>query len=344
MIAVKKILIVLISLIISSGSIFGQQTKKEYNYSDYSEMRKEFGRLYQEKKYEEAAELMEWALPRFPDNVMANGFNLAIVYGHLQKYDKGIDALLHVQNKGFWFNIWTFDQPLWTEYKKKDRFKEVLDKNEELRKKAQKKAKHEMIVFKPKDYSGDKKYPLFIALHGGGENIKDFRNVWKSPRMESEFIVAYLQSSYVASMTGYTWTQDLDLTEKEIKDAYNKIIREYSVDKNRVIVGGFSSGGVASLEIIMRNSFPAAGFIALCPAIMGSFTEENIKKAAERGIRGTILTTEMDPRVSQQKEMVEMLKKEKLQHEFVITPNVGHWIPDDLSEKIDSSIEFIFNK
>ena len=76
----RRILIVLTALIIFSGVGFGQQAKKEFNFAGYPEMRKEFGRLYQAQKYKEAAELLEWALPRFPDNVMANGFNLALVY------------------------------------------------------------------------------------------------------------------------------------------------------------------------------------------------------------------------------------------------------------------------
>ena len=48
----------------------------------------------------------------------------------------------------------------------------------------------------PSGYDPAKKYPLFIALHGGGE-----------------FITAYVQSTQVASMTGFHW-QDAAVTNK----------------------------------------------------------------------------------------------------------------------------------
>jgi len=93
--------------------------------------------------------------------------------------------------------------------------------------------------------------------------------------------------------------------------------------------------------VALGNTIPVSGFVVLCPAQTGSFTEQNVVAAKKRGLRGTILTTEMDPRLSVQKEMVEILEKTGFEHRFVITPNVGHWIPDDLDMQIDRSIDHI---
>jgi hypothetical protein len=49
----------------------------------------------------------------------------------------------------------------------------------------------------------------------------------------------------------------------------------------------------------------------------------------------------MDGRLDQQRRMDEILTQEGLPHEFYVTPNIGHWYPEDLSERIDRAINHI---
>jgi hypothetical protein len=84
-----------------------------------------------------------------------------------------------------------------------------------------------------------------------------------------------------------------------------------------------------------------AGFVVLCPPRPEDFTEQTLSQARDRGVRGTILTTEMDPNVEVQREMAALMEETGLPHEFVVTPDVGHWIPDNLGELVDRAIEHI---
>jgi len=145
-------------------------------------------------------------------------------------------------------------------------------------------------------------------------------------------------------MNGYNWTEDIEVSKKEIHEAYLKVIKEYPVDIDRVVIGGFSSGGVAALEVTLDNTFPVRGFVVLCPAKPDGFSGEKIVAAKNRGIRGIILTTEMDNRLDVQKEMAEIMNTTGFPHQFFITPNIGHWFPDDMDKKIDEAIEFILSK
>ena len=63
-----------------------------------------------------------------------------------------------------------------------------------------------------------------------------------------------------------------------------------------------------------------------------------------RNVRGILLTTEMDPRLPVQKKMAEVFKSENFPLQFIITPNIGHWFPEDLDEKLDQAIEYIQRK
>ncbi|MGD8538480.1 MAG: hypothetical protein PVI66_07165, partial [Candidatus Aminicenantes bacterium] len=71
-------------------------------FSSYQEMRKHVGELYSQKKYREAAEILRAALLQFPDHLFANSYNLALMYGHLGEYEKGVKSLLACLEHGLW--------------------------------------------------------------------------------------------------------------------------------------------------------------------------------------------------------------------------------------------------
>jgi predicted esterase len=318
--------------------------KKEYQFPTYADMRAEVGKLYQEKKFEELASMLEWGFDRFPEHMAANGFNLMITYIHLNQPGKGIWIMEKALKHGIWFGKYTFENDMFAPYKKEKKFQALIKKNRQMMETAQKACKPELRVQTPQDFQPDKKYPLFIALHGGGENLEQFMPRWTSPKLKAAFIVAYPQSSQLVNMNGYNWTEDMDLSLKEIVAALNRVLEEYPVDGDRIYVGGFSSGGVAALEVILRNTFPIRGFVALCPARPEDFGADSVLQARNRGIRGTLITTEMDPRIGQQKEIIDTFRLQGLQYQFVVTPNIGHWYPEDLGDKIDQALLHIDNR
>ena len=337
----RKFIFPLCLLLLAASSLITQTQEKKKEFSTYAEMRKHFGELYQQKRLREAADLLEWAITRFPDHLEANAFNLALVYGQLKEYDKGIKVLKYAFNRGIWVDANLFSQEFWAPFREREEFKEIIARNEALRQEAQKHTKPEILVLTPEKYDRQRKYPLFIALHGGGGNITEFKEAWKSKKLSEEFILAYFQSSQIVSMNGYSWTEDIELAKKEISEGFHKVKKDYSVDEKEVIIGGFSSGGVAALEVSLSNVFPVAGFVVLCPAKPESFTVVNVREAKARGLRGTLLTTEMDPRLSVQKEMAMVFRSEGFPLQFVVTPNIGHWFPEDIEVKIDQAIDHI---
>lgn len=341
----KKIFAIMAVVLALMCWIYAQQPVGEKKkFSDYSEMRAYVGELYQQKNYKEAAEILTDALEQFPDHVHANSYNLALMLVHLNELERCVEVLNNALDQGVWFGKYDFLAELWNPIRDLEVYKEFSLRNEEQRKKAGESAKPELFVFTPENFTQGKKYPLFIALHGGGGNVEGFKNNWFSEKMKSDFIAAFPQSSQLVTMNGYSWTEDIELSKKEIHEAYLKVIKEYPVDIDRVVIGGFSSGGVAALEVALNNTFPVRGFVVLCPAKPDGFSEEKVQAVKNRGVRGVMLTTEMDTRLDAQKEMAEIMKNTGFPYQFFVTPNIGHWFPDDMDKKIDAAIEFIFSK
>ncbi|MEI6613638.1 MAG: alpha/beta fold hydrolase [Chrysiogenales bacterium] len=335
----KKILASIIILVLSGFCI----TAAVNNFATYKEMRQYLGQLINEKKFALAEEVLQAAVKQFPDRLLANSFNLAYVRVQLKKYKGAVKALAAANQQGIFFGIWDFTQPEFAPLKPLRSFQAFEKRNNELLAAAQEQARIELEVITPEGFDAAKKYPLFLALHGGGETLKDFKPQWWSLRLKNEFIVAFVQSSQVAGMNGFHW-QDAARTQKDLADAFGQVCAAYPVDPQRVIIGGFSSGGFASLAMSMKNGLPVSGFIALCPEVPEGIRDEDIRQAVSLGVRGTILSTAMDNRLDRQRQLADRFRNLGLQYQFMVTPDIGHWYPENLDKLIDQAIAHIFNR
>ena len=307
----------------------------------YLEMRAEVVRLYEADRFQEAADLLRDARERFPGRLMANSVNLALMEVRLGRPAGALDAVTYGLDHGIWYGKYTFLDPVWEPLRALEEWKDLEARNEEAWYQASAEVEPRLEVSLPKGFDPERSYPLFLALHGGGENVDVFMPEWTSPGLRREFIVAYPQSSQLVAMDGFNWTEDMAVTRDELRTVYEDLLDRYPIDESLVVIGGFSSGGVASLEAVMKEVVPAVGFVVLCPAMPEDFSSELVSRAARRGVRGTLLTTEMDGRVDQQRAMSDIMKEMGLVHQFHITPDIGHWYPDDLADRIDGAVRHI---
>jgi acetyl esterase/lipase len=271
---------------------------------------------------------------------MANTFNLALMYAMLGNGEEAVRALEDGHRRGIFYGKWSLQGAPWDTLSRFAGFRRVLARNDELIAAAQETTTMKLDIVPPAHYTAGRTYPLLLALHGGGENIAQFKPRWTSTRLRGEFIVAYVQSSQVAALDGYHW-QDDAITRREVRQAFRQVVADYAVDTTRVVVGGFSSGGYGALLTTLDGTLPAVGFVVLCPEVPGDLNQAGVAEATRRGLRGTLLTTEADGRLDRQRQYAEQLTENGLAVRFVVTPNIGHWYPDDLSRLIDEALAHI---
>ncbi|MDD3641962.1 MAG: tetratricopeptide repeat protein [Candidatus Krumholzibacteria bacterium] len=307
----------------------------------YQEFRSRLVEMYNAKEYEEIAALIEENYDRFTGKYSNMSYNMALVCMRLEDYDRAIRYLEKAHEKGHFFNVWAFQGEQWAPLREREEFDGIIARNLAMKDEAQKRAKPQIEVSVPEDFDTTRTYPLFIALHGGGENIGVFRPNWRSDVMEREFIIAWVQSSQVVSMNGFSW-EEQETTRREVREAYEKVCAEYPVDAGEVLIGGFSSGGYGSLVVtFFEEAVPVKGFVSLCPPMPENVTAAEVAAARERGVRGTIITTELDNRVPAQRAMADLLRDNGLQYQFVMTLDIGHWYPGNFPALLDRAIEHI---
>ncbi|MBE0664220.1 MAG: hypothetical protein IH584_00250 [Candidatus Aminicenantes bacterium] len=170
--------------------------------------------------------------------------------------------------------------------------------------------------------------------------MADFKPRWTSPRLQKEFVVAYVQSSQVADMKGFHWQEDA-VTIEELTAAYKEVQQQIDIDPKRVYIGGFSSGGYGSMIALFSGSIPVKGFVILCPELPADPDDAQLALLAKRKIRGTLLTTEFDRRIERQKAFVNRLNAGRVAVKLKITPNIGQWYPENLPQLIDQALKFM---
>ena len=309
-------------------------------YESYRQLDAQVDQLFVNQKYDEALDLLEIASQKFPDFLDEILWYQALIFVASGRNEKCLDALEEMIAKGFFNHLeWNFFDPL----RNDARFKALSEKNQALRTAAQKNARMQYRVLLPDSYTEDQLYPLFIALHGNGSWLDIFQYNWKPDVMLAQgFIVLYVQSSQMMGSNSFGWTDSYEVTRSDIKAAFDAVTTQYAVDPHNVLIGGFSGGGMAAIEVAMANTLPVRGFITLCASRKPDhFTPQNVHLAVQRGLRGFMMKGENEGAIADEQEMLAVFDAENFPYQFVVNPGIGHTFPVDFDSKLLSAINFV---
>jgi predicted peptidase len=132
-------------------------------------------------------------------------------------------------------------------------------------------------LFIPKKYNESTLYPIVIYLHGSGgvgvDNIKQISggntngtHAWITPENQLKhpsFVLApqLPQSSY---MWDNFFTRDLSPGARATLNLLNDLMKEFSIDPDRIYITGQSAGGFGVWDIVSKHPDLFAAAIPLC--------------------------------------------------------------------------------
>lgn len=288
-----------------------------------------YGKWYsQTPDFEEALKVALWSYETYPEHEKQIMLDLGILYFKVGKREASLAIFQKALDQGIWYpkeflsEFWDapWFQPIverWTVSCDKDR------------------ANSEVVYefLSPESLSNDK--PLFIALHGWGEDIPLFKQFWKSQHLEKAYNTVYIQSSQMIGAYHYKWS-DYEWAKKDIKKVLSILESKHDLKTDRIYLGGFSEGATTAIQLTMDDDLSIKGFIALNPDKPDHLSLDIIREMKTRGVAGGIITGDQDQSYNDQLQMKAMFDAETFPLEWIVTKDFGHWFPKDLSEKIDT--------
>lgn len=333
--------LVLLILVLASCVSAGEPEQVPV-FSDYAPMRAHVGYLFGEQKFAEARSVLSAHLAVFPDHLEANAFNLACMHVMLKEYEEAVQVLNQAGDQGIWFGKFNIQTELLAPLFDRPAFLEFLARNDAMREAATP-GRVVVDIALPTGYDPDRKYPLFLAMHGGDGTNEEFKIFWHSPRLAREFVLAYVQSSIPSNMRGFSWYVPADI-RADIMEAYEQVSAAYSIDPDRIYISGYSAGAIATLCMAFDSSLSVRGYVCLGPPIPPQImTEQNIAKAVQRGLRGAFIIGEHDQFLPEVKTIAATFDSLGHQNTMLVLENEGHAYPAGLPALIDQALAKILD-
>jgi len=200
-------------------------------------------------------------------------------------------------------------------------------------------------LMQPKDYDAKQKYPLVLVLHGaGGRGDDNWGQIKDQPlpfqqlasdemRAKHPCFVVAPQCPRGKQWVNWPWgkgsySQDAVVVSPELKrtlEVLDAVVKEFSIDGDRVVVTGLSMGGYGCWDIILREPTRFAAAVPICGAGDPSraATVQHVAVWAFHGDKDGVVP------VRGSREMVAALRKAGGEPRYHELPGVGHfaWIP-----------------
>ncbi len=186
-------------------------------------------------------------------------------------------------------------------------------------------------VFKPKE-DKLKKPKLHINLHGDQQEVEAVHDYW-NPESFFDYIVAIPVSSVLSYSDGPTWN-DIDRGVWELKQHYDNLIRQYSINKNDVVLSAFSGGTTVALTAILKEVIQVNKLVLVAPPIQNWEEIKGLLPVLKKTNTSVyILCGDNDDRfLPVATKLAEALKDLDVKYMFNIAKDTGHEYPSNFEE------------
>jgi predicted esterase len=118
------------------------------------------------------------------------------------------------------------------------------------------------------------------------------------------------------------------------------VSQQYEIDRERVIIAGFSQGGGMAIYTALSGKTNARGFIGVASFCDDPSSLKPMTNAAQR-VRGYFMTGEKDHTLDNIRTIQTVLNENNIQFTEKIYSDLGHELPPDFDTTFDKAIQFI---
>ncbi len=320
----------------------------------FPELTEKIQRHFAEETYQEGLTLASEQLSNFPEEYALINYWRICLAARLEQFEIANKFLESTLASGIWFSdVLLRQSPSLEGIQGQGEFERLVEISEKLR--AADGSDVPLLLARPEDACepGDVGCPMLLFLHANSDTAQNNLQHWAHLSSQG-WLAAIPQSSWGMWTGAYGWTT-YEATKAEILDHYKTLTRQYSIDSDSLVLGGFSMGGAMALQMTLNGDLPARGFILLGPA--GGMIDEidaikdeewwaQIEGGWRKSLRGVILIGEADETIPQEKirKLAHKLNDAGIPTRLQTFPGLGHAYPPDFETVSNQAIDFIFSQ
>ena len=200
------------------------------------------------------------------------------------------------------------------------------------------KKKSRFMYSVPNAYAPGKSFPFVIALHGGGDNMAAFHDLWKSATDSLGFVLLTPQGDIPGPQNfGWTWGADGERAVLICRDIVRKAVH---VEDQRTYVAGFSAGGRLSHSLGVKYPHLFTGFAAL--SVRFDTTLATRLPSPFGGARAFIGHGSLESSGSHEtKTAVGRLRDTGFKVKYVQYEGIGHALPEPAREELKRILNYL---
>jgi phospholipase/carboxylesterase len=190
----------------------------------------------------------------------------------------------------------------------------------------------------PIGYTPEKSYPLVIALHGGGDNMVAFHDLWKSVTDTMGFVLLTPQGDSPGPQnSGWTWGANGERAALICMDVVRKSVH---LNDRRMYVAGFSAGGRLSYSLGFKHHDLFRGFAALSAGFDTTLTSTLLPSSNES--RAFIGHGSLELSVGRQaRTAVVKLRDAGYKVEYLQYDGIGHDLPEPKEAELRRMLKYL---
>lgn len=184
-------------------------------------------------------------------------------------------------------------------------------------------------------------YPTVMALHGNSGNVEQFSTHW-SIAVNQGWLVALPQSPQSHGPNAYGWN-DHEWGTQTVCNHYAELYREYTIDKERFVLAGFSAGSGLALWLALTGVIATRGIIAVVPFLRSAAElRPLLLKPENREKRLYLIASPQDQYCYQiAQDLAALLTSCGIVHQLDLYDDVGHSFPASFEQKLPDALNFV---
>lgn len=311
------------------------------NLPKINEIEQQFHHLAQAGEYAEALELVTREAHLFP------AYSQKVVYSwrmtmalRLNNQMLALQILKEAVADGYWY-AGLRDDPDFCPLIGVAEFERLADLCEERRRQEMKNAVPVLKTLQP-----DRRfipYPLLVALHGSQSTAESFARHW-SPAVQHGFFVGFPQSSQAYGPGTFSW-DDWAWASQEVQKHFVTLCREYSIDRKRTVLAGFSQGGGLAAWLVLSGVIKTRGLILVGPFL--SDVNELIpflERHESLGIRVYIVAGQRDRYCNEiAQQLAQLLHHYEIECKLDIYADLEYSFPADFQKKLPEALDYVLH-